>query len=189
MTQNTPHSPQKWFNLEEIFFSEVDHRLLEQLRGKLEVAQTAEQIMQVAGINDRGLAEAMAQLNISVDTLAAFRLAPLVVVAWADDRVDNNERFIITRAAEKSGIAPDDPAMELLNAWTQKRPPEALFDTWCAYAQTLKESLTEVHRKQLRKEILKQVHDVAEAAGGILGFGSISPSERKVIEQIEKVLA
>ncbi|RMF44064.1 MAG: TerB family tellurite resistance protein [Planctomycetota bacterium] len=189
MTQNTPHSPQKWFNLEEIFFSEVDHRLLEQLRSKLEVAQTAEQIMQVTGITDQKLAEAMAQLNISVETLAAFRLAPLVVVAWADDRIDNNERFIITRAAEKAGLKPEDSAMELLNAWTQKRPPDALFETWCAYAKALKESLTEVHRKQLRKEILQQVHDVAEAAGGILGFGSISPSEKKVIEQIEEVLA
>ncbi|GIW97758.1 MAG: hypothetical protein KatS3mg111_1091 [Pirellulaceae bacterium] len=182
------HSPQKWFNLEELFFSEVDNRLLERLRGELETAQTAEQIMRVTGINDRALAEAMAKLHISVDTLAAFRLAPLVVVAWADDRIDSNERFVITRAAEKAGIQPDEPAMELLNAWTEKRPPKELFETWCDYAKALNESLTEVHRKSLRDEVLKQVREVAEAAGGFLRFGSISPSEKAVIERIEQVL-
>ena len=186
MSQN---SPQKWFNLEEHFFSEVDQRLVEKMRGEMDTAKTAAEIMRVTGINDEELAAEMAELNVTVDTLAAFRLAPLVAVAWADDRVEENERYAITRAAEQSGIAADDPAMALLDSWTKRRPSSELLDAWCDYAQALSASLSEVHRTKLQKELTTQIHAVAEAAGGILGFGSISPSEKAVIERIEKALA
>jgi hypothetical protein len=183
------HSPQKWFNLEERFFAEVDHELVKRLRGQMETAETAHAIMDVTGINDEHLAEEMAELSVTVDTLSAFRLAPLVAVAWADDRVEENERYVILRAAEKSGIKENDPSFQLLKAWTTKRPSHELLDAWCEYAQALSKSLADSHRETLRKEVLSQVKAVAEAAGGLLGFGSISPSEHAVIERIEKALA
>lgn len=186
MSQNTP---QKWFNLEEAFYEKVDQQLLRRLRGEMKIAETAESIMQVAGIADSDLAEAIAGLNVTVDTLSAFRLAPLVAVAWADDRVEESEEYTITLAAEKSGITTDEPAMELLKAWTAKRPSEELLNVWCEYAKALAASLPEVHRETLRKEILSQVQAVAKAAGGILGFGSVSPTEKAIIERIEKALA
>ncbi len=183
------HSPQKWFNLEERFFAEVDHELLMRMRAQMESEEAAHAIMKVTGITDEKLAEEVAALNVTVDTLAAFRLAPMVAVAWADDRVDENERYVILRAAEKSGIQADEPALELLKAWTTKRPSHELLDAWCDYAQALSQSLADSHRATLKREIVDQVKSVAEAAGGMLGFGSVSPSEQAVIERIEKALS
>lgn len=185
MSQN---SPKQWFQLEELFFQQVDQKLMDDLRGEMNTAETAEAIMQVTGINNEHLAKEMAELNVTIDTLAAFRLAPLVAVAWADDRVEENERFRIVKAAEQSGIKPEDPAMALLKNWTERRPGPELLDTWCEYAQALSASLEETHRATLAKEVLEQVNSVAEAAGGLLGFGSVSPSEKKTIDRIAAAL-
>ena len=180
------HSPQQWFNLEERFFHGVDQQLLEKLREQATLSESSQSIMQVMGINDSALAEEIAKLSITVETLAAFRLAPLVAVAWADDRVEENERYVITRTAEKSGMDPNAPAMKLLESWTNRRPSGDLLDAWCDYTRALCGSLNEEHRALLKREVLEQVQAVAEASGGFLGFGSISPNEKATIERIEK---
>ena len=185
MSQSTP---QKWFQLEEQFFQHVDQQLLEKLKNEMVETKSAEEIMKVIGINDPELAKEIAGMHVTVETLAAFRLAPLVAVAWADDRVEENERYAIIRAAEKSGIAPGEPSMELLQAWTKRRPSAELLDAWCDYARALSASLAEPHRQALRKEMLEQVNAVAEASGGILGFASVSSSEKAVIKRIEDAL-
>ncbi|MFK7736866.1 MAG: hypothetical protein AB8B50_12600 [Pirellulaceae bacterium] len=181
-------SPQQWFQLEERFFKGVDQKLLNDIRGKLQTAETAEHIMQVTGIQDAELAGGIAALNVSVDTLAAFRLAPLVEVAWADDRVEEAERFKILKAAEASGIGADEPAMKLIDAWLKTRPPADLMDAWCDYTQALCSSLAEGHRAALKQEILTQVKSVAKANGGLLGFGSVSDNEKALIERVENAL-
>ena len=151
------HSPKQWFQLEDLFFNEVDQHLLEKLRAEMKTDETAESISRVTGINDSTVAKAIAELDVSTDTLAAFRLAPLVAVAWADDRVEENERYRILQAAEKAGIRADEPAMQLLKNWTEKRPPAALLDAWCDYSAALCASLNESHRATLKTEVLSQV--------------------------------
>lgn len=182
------NSPKQWFNLEERFFSEVDNKLLDKLRSEMSVSQSAEEIMRVIGINDAELAKEIASMNITVETLSAFRLVPLVAVAWADDRVEDSERYAVKVAAEKSGIAEESAAMELVNSWTARRPSPELLDAWCDYARALSQSLDGPHRATLKQEVLQQVKNVAEAAGGVLGFGSVSQSEKAVIQRIEQAL-
>jgi hypothetical protein len=186
MSQN---SPKQWFNLEERFFSEIDNKLLEKLRSEMNVSQTAEEIIKVIGINDEKLALEIASMQITVETLSAFRLVPLVAVAWADDRVEESERYAVVVAAEKSGIAKESAAMELVHAWTKRRPSPDLLQAWCDYAKALSQSLEGAHREALKNEVMSQVKTVAEAAGGVLGFGSISSSEKAVIHQIEQALS
>lgn len=181
-------SPKQWFNLEERFYNDLDQQLLSKLRAEQANTDTAEAIMRVAGINDQKLAEHIAGIGVTVETLTAFRLVPLVAVAWADDLMEENERYVILQAAEKSGIKQGDSAMDLLKAWTSKRPPSDLIDAWCEYAKSLSMSLSGEMRTVLKKEILEQVHTVAQSAGGVLGFGSVSKSEQTMINTIEKAL-
>ncbi len=185
MSQN---SPKQWFNLEERFYNEIDNQLLEKLRSSMSKEQTAEDIKRLTGVTDINLATKIAELQITVETLAAFRLVPLVAVAWADDRIDANEQYAIQVAAEKVGIVEGSAEMELLQAWTRKRPPAELFDAWCEYARALADSLAEEHRQSLLNATLEQVTSVATAAGGVLGFGSISNSEQALIDRVVKAL-
>lgn len=186
MSQN---SPKQWFNLEERFYNEIDNRLLDKLRSKMSKEQTAEDIMRLTGLTDVNLATKIAELQVTVETLAAFRLVPLIAVAWADDRVDTNEEYAIKIAAEKAGIAEDSAEMELIRAWTRARPPAELFDAWCEYARALANALAEEHRQTLLREMMQQVKSVATAAGGMLGFGSISSTEQAVIDRVVKSLS
>lgn len=185
MSQN---SPKQWFNLEERFYNEIDNKLLDNLRSKMSTEKTAEDIMRLTGISDAKLAATIAELQITVETLAAFRLVPLIAVAWADDRIDSKEHYAIKIAAEKAGIAEDSPEMQLLQAWTTNRPPAELFDTWCEYARALADSLAEEHRQTLLNEMMQQVTSVATAAGGVLGFGSISTTEQAIIDRVTLAL-
>lgn len=183
MNQN---SPQRWFNLEEQFFKSLDNQLLERLREKNEIEQNAESIMQLTGITDHSVAEKIASLKISSETLAAFRLVPLVAVAWASDYIDSDEKYVIDQAAEKAGL--DEPAIQLLGEWIKNRPGSELLDAWCDYAASLVATLDEAHRRSLRDQILNQSMEVAKASGGILGFGSVSPSEKATFEKIRQAL-
>ncbi|MEO8268658.1 MAG: hypothetical protein ABI557_02995 [Aureliella sp.] len=186
MSQNTP---KQWFNLEERFFNDIDNKLLAKLRDEMSSEQTAQEIMRLTGISNEKLAAEIVATDVTVETLAAFRLVPLIAVAWADDRMEENERYTIQVAAEKAGIVQDSASMELIQAWTQRRPPAELLQTWCDYARVLAASLAGEHRKTLQQEVDQQVSSVAHASGGVLGFGSVSSSEQAVIDQIHEALS
>ena len=183
------NSPKKWLNLEEHFFAQMDQQLLKKLREEQSITQTAESIMKITGFTDEKVAAELARVGITIETLTAFRLVPLVAVAWADDRLEENERDAILQAAQKAGIDPSEPAMAMLKAWTTKRPSSELLDTWCHYSKALSASLNGPMRAVLQKEVLEQVETVARSAGGVLGFGSISPSEQAIIDRVEQALA
>lgn len=183
------NSPKKWFNLEEQFFAQMDQLLLDKLRKEKSATQTAESIMKVTGITDEKVASELASVGITIETLTAFRLVPLVAVAWADDRLEASERESVLQAAEKSGIDPAEPAMSMLRSWLAKRPSTELLEAWCHYSQALSASLNGETRAVLQKEVLAQVETVARSSGGVLGFGSISPSEKAIIDRVERALA
>jgi hypothetical protein len=183
------NSPKKWFNLEEQFFSQMDQLLLDKLRQERSTTETAESIMKVTGITDEKVASELARVGVSIETLTAFRLVPLVAVAWADGRLEESEHDAVLLAAEQSGIDPDEPAMSMLRSWLSKRPSAELLNAWCHYTKVLSTSLNGENRAVLQKEILEQITAVARSSGGVLGFGSISPSEKSVIDRIEQALA
>jgi len=183
------NSPKKWFNLEEQFFAQMDQQLLEKLRMEQSSTQTAESIMKVTGITDEKVASELAGVGVTIETLTAFRLVPLVAVAWADHRLEENERDAVLQAAEKSGIDPTEPAMAMLRSWLSKRPSAELLDAWCHYSRSLSASLNGETRAVFRKEVVEQVQVVARSAGGVLGFGSISSSEKSIIDRVEQALA
>ncbi len=183
------NSPKKWLNLEEHFYAQMEQQLLEKLRQEQTDTQNAAAIMKVTGIADEGLAKELASVGITIETLTAFRLVPMVMVAWADDRVEESERDAILLAAEKTGISPGEPAMAMLKAWTRKRPSSELFEAWKHYCKSLSASLNGPQREVLRKELSSQVTEVARASGGVLGFGSISASEKAIIDCVNEHLA
>ena len=183
------NSPKKWLNLEEHFFAQMDQQLLEKLRQEQSDTQSAAAIMKVTGIADEGLAKELASVGITIETLTAFRLVPMVMVAWADDRMEESERDAILLAAQKTGIDSADPAMAMLRSWTRKRPSFELFEAWKHYCKSLSESLNGPEREVLRKQLVEQVTEVARAAGGVLGFGSISANEKAIIDCVNEHLS
>jgi tellurite resistance protein len=116
-------------------------------------------------------------------------LVPLIAVAWADGTLDGRERDAIIKAAEEKGVSPETAGHQLLETWLSRRPERELFDSWKQYVRGIWETFTDEERQRMRERTLDWAVAVAEASGGFLGvISKVSPAERVVIKELEKVL-
>jgi len=144
---------------------------------------------EVAGLGDAtridpGLVSQLTALGVRGDTLAALTLIPLVEVAWADGRMEPSERDAVMGGAEACGIDPGSPSAALLRGWLDDRPGPELIDVWQRLIEALCASLSYEARTRLERAIVGRARDVAESAGGVLGFGAISSEEEQVLDAL-----
>jgi len=172
-------------DLNEKFFKDMDDRLIEQLRTQQQQAEQTEALAQASGIEDPNLLAELVGSGVTTETLSAFRMVPLVAVAWSDGTVQDEERAAILQAASDKGLGEGTASRELLMTWLERKIPEDLITAWKEYAGSLSDSLSAAAVATLRAETVDQAEQIATAAGGILGLGSISGSEAKVIRDLK----
>ena len=175
--------------LEAAFFAEQDARLLQRLKAADEAKTKKEALAAASGISDGAVLDELVALGIDGNTLAALSLAPLVAVAWADGEPDEKERGAVLSAAAKAGLGEGDVGRELLDRWLKTRPPPELFAAWKDYVRATAGLLDEGARRALRAELLDRARSVAEATGGTLGIGRVSPAEDAVLERLAKAFS
>ena len=171
--------------LEDAFFTKENARLLEQLKGK----QKREALREMVKVEDETFLDRLIELGIGPETVLALTLVPLIAVAWADGTLDGRERDAIIKAAEEKGVSPETAGHQLLETWLSRRPERELFDSWKQYVRGIWETFTDEERQRMRERTLDWAVAVAEASGGFLGvISKVSPAERVVIKELEKVL-
>ncbi len=170
--------------MEEAFFRGMDAKLLEQLRHETASADNRADLIRKTGIRDEKLLNELLEQGISSESMVAMRLIPMVMVAWADREVSPEESSVIYCEAEKIGISKNSVASELLNMWLKKRPGNELIETWKNYTEMLFRSMPTGSQQTYREELKRELDAVAQASGGLLGFGSISDSESSMIERL-----
>ena len=175
--------------LENVFFRQRDQELLKALKAKLETGDPVAELRAASGIEDAEVLQSLVDSGVNGVTLSAVGLIPLVTVAWADREMEQRESKAILDAASHNGIDADSPAYELLQQWLGERPEAELFEIWKDYVAALKPTLSLTAFSQLRDKVAGRSRQVAESAGGLLGIGTISDVERKVLEQIEAAFA
>ena len=171
--------------MEERFFSEKDKQLLDQLKAELSAEEDRKALATVSGISDAAVLDALVSHQVTAESLASVSLIPLVAVAWADGVMEEKERDAILQAAEQTGIENNSASHKLLQSWMSDAPSEELLTSWKNYIGALKENLEPAAFGQLKNSVMGRARSVAEAAGGILGFGKTSDKESDVIEQLE----
>lgn len=67
-----------------------------------------------SGVTDDGLLDKLVALNLQGDALAALSQAPLVLVAWADGRIDSNDQLPEQWLAEPPPITKQSYAVCLI---------------------------------------------------------------------------
>src|SRR5262245_13620073 len=174
--------------LEEAFFNKRDEELLAKLRDHERAKRKQGELSKMTGIRDAKVLAALVAIGVSPDSLLAFGLAPIIVMAWHKGKIEPAERNAILRATEGRGLKQGDPGWELIESWLQHRPDPALRPSWDAYAAALRETLPPADFKSLREAIVGGAREVARAAGGFLGIGAVSADEKQFIEELEKVL-
>lgn len=171
--------------MEDLFFHDVDQKLLDQLKADAKADENRESLMNATGIQDADTIKHLVEQGISVETLASVGLIPLVAVAWADGKMEQNEREAVMKAAAESGIDTNNCCYQLIAGWLNNRPSDALLASWKEYIGALKSSLDGAAYSQIQNSIIDRATQVAAAAGGFLGMGSISDVEKKVIAELE----
>lgn len=171
--------------LEDEFFHRVDQKLADEIREKMNAESEKKELEKTCGFHDSQLLDDIVQLGVNTETIVGLSLVPLVRVAWADGIVDTRERAAVLKAAEESDCHAGSASYQLLSVWLDATPPPSLFEAWKEYVSALRESMSAEAYERLRDNLVKRAHDVATSAGGILGIGSISETEKAVLEEVK----
>ena len=174
--------------LEDMFFQQRDKHLMERLTREMADQQARDALAHVSGISNAKVLQALVDQKIGPGNIVCLTMVPLVCVAWADGELQDEERQTILSSASENGIKADSAAFELLDSWLGQKPNSELFDTWKLYVTSLKCTLDETAFRQVAQAILDRAEAVAKSAGGFLGMGSTSVSEKKTLEEIATVL-
>lgn len=174
--------------LEEEFFARHNARLRARLRERAQAMAEKEALAKTSGIADDAVLDHLLGLGVSAETVAAFSLAPLVAVAWADGRIDTKERDAVLAAVrEVTGCEAGDEPCQLVESWLRREPPARQLEVWTEYTTALMETLDPEARAAFRGEVLGRARRVAQATGGFLGLGRrISKSEADVLREMER---
>lgn len=174
--------------LEAEFFYRVDKQLLANLKEKLANDAQREQLAAATGFGDDSLLNELLAVGVSSEAIAAISLVPLVLVSWADGKVDAEERVPILQAALDQGIFEESPAWKLLVHWLENKPSPQLATAWRHYLQAAKQKMSEEARKSLRSEVIRRGRAVANATRGPHLLTAMSTEEKHVIAEIEQSL-
>ena len=176
-------------DLEETFFAKENERLLRELREKGKVDEKRKALHAVVKVKDPAIIEHLLELGVGPESILAVSLVPLAAVCWADGSLEDKEKKAILQAATERGIKPGTANYAMLEAWLKEKPTQKLMDAWKKYTRGIWEQLTKDEQVLMRVNIVGRAREIAEAAGGFLGVGSISPKEEALLKEMEKVLS
>ena len=176
--------------LEEAFFAEQDRALLRRLKEADEKKSKKAALSTASGITDDAVLERLVALGLDGATVAALSLAPIVLVAWADGGLDDKERQAALSAAAEVGVEKGSPSYQLFERWLSTKPPPQLLAAWTDYVRAISPTLPEQRRQQLKTDLLGRARKVAEAGGGLLGFGwKTTPAEDDLLARLGKAFS
>jgi len=176
-------------DLEETFFAKENERLLRELQEKAKLDEKRKALQSVIKVKDAAFIEHLLDLGVGPESVLAVTLIPLAAVSWADGRLEEKERKAVLQAASERGINPGSANYTMLETWLKQKPSDKVMEAWKKYARGVWEQLTKEEQITMRLSVVGRAREVAEAAGGLLGVGSISPQEKALLEELEKVLS
>ena len=175
-------------SLEEEFFRKQNAELLERLRSTQAKDEARSQMVAASGVEDPALIDQLLGHGVTPATFAAFTLAPLIAVAWADRRLEDKEKNAVMQEAASFGLRTGSAEHDLLEDWLESEPPASLMVTWSGYARAIAETFSVDQRREFREALLRRANAVANAAGGFAGRGKKSPEEQRILDSIESAL-
>ncbi len=176
---------------EEDYFRKNDAQLLEKLRENAKLDEVVAALAENLQLQNPELLRRARALGITSDTGAAFLLAPLVQVAWAEGKVTDKERETVFRLAASRGVENGSPAHRELDGWLQRRPSDDLFSTAIDVIKAGLASLPSEEREKRITGIVQACREVSEASGGlakVLGGSGVSSEEKSVLDSVTSAL-
>ena len=191
MTSQSPHEELQRYRhtLDSRFFVGVEDAIVKRLQIEAQTPQGQQKLALVSGINDSALLQELADMGVNAESFAAVLMSPMVLVAWADQHVDDAERVAILAQIQANGITEDSIPYVLIEHWLHRRPPHDLAHVWQQCTTALMGRLTSHGKQTLAEKLMHQVRLVARASGGVMGLGAISGQEKLLIQKLEAAIA
>ena len=139
-------------------------------------------------MTDAEILKLLATLGIDELSYKCLPLLPLVSVAWADGEVQQGERDVILKAANETFQVGVEGSRMLTNWLTY--PPSTAYQERARHALAalcMRTGNVELDVNML-PEAQRLAKDVAKAAGGLFGFGSISKEESASLDEIAEMM-
>ena len=174
-------------SFEEAYFRNKDVDTVEKLKKVFDAKRDREELRKATGITSDEVLDRMMAVNAKGEMLTAFKLLPLVEVAWADGSCDKKEADAVIVAAIKHGVPRDSAALEQIKAWLYRGPNPEARKAWAMYAEELRKTLAPAELDAFREDLLKTARQIAESGGGILR-ALVSKSEKTVLNKIAEAL-
>jgi tellurite resistance protein len=169
---------------EERHFQKIEQELIAKLRLRAEETARLRRLSEQTGIVDDAILNDLRQLGYTDDTVTLLYLVPLVQVAWADGQLSERERELILEAARSRGIDQETSAGRQLEDWLTSRPADETFAKSMHVIAALLDARPAAERDTTERDLLSYASAIADASGGILGFGKVSAEERELIARI-----
>ena len=175
---------------EEAYFRKKDAEMVEKLRQVFQARHDREELRRITGITSDEVLDRMMAVEAKGQMLTAFKLLPLVEIAWADGTCDKREAEAVIAAAIKHGIPADSVALQRIKEWLDRGPNPEARKAWYMYAQELKKVLTPAELKTFRDDLVHTARQIAELSGGILWtFFTVSHNEKVVLKKMTDALS
>ena len=172
------------------YFHKKDAQLVEKLKKVFDRKLDRAELQKATGITNDEVIDRLLAVNAKGELLLAFRLYPLVEIAWADGAVDAKETQAVIDAAQRMGVQPSSSALGALKDWLKRGPTADGRTAWYAFAAELKKTLTADELAKFSQDLIGGAHAVAKASGGILGMAfEISRKEQEAIDKLTAALA
>jgi hypothetical protein len=186
-TSEDSNRSKKTFQLQD-YFDELEKKIRHKIHVEAMTNEGRAELIRSTGVMDHELIDELVKLGIPADGLIALRLFPLVLVAWAENDVDEHERLAVMTEALKLGILEDTTAWIVLDAWLTRQPPGLGVDAWRRYTRDSFSKMSNVAADRLIELTRQQMTAVAKASGGHLGFGKVSKKEQILIDRLVEAM-
>ena len=175
-------------SIEEEYFHRKEREVIEKMRRSADAEAQRRQLAERAGVADDEVLRDLQELGYTTETVMLLHLVPLLQMAWAEGGVSPQERTLIVEAARSRGIQAGTPADQQLSGWLATRPSEQFFEKTLRAIRTILHARSPEERTTSERDLLSLSTAIAAASGGILGFGAVSPEERKILAKITETL-
>lgn len=175
--------------LEAEHFHKKDAELVGKLKAVFHRQLDREELRKATGVKSEEVLDRLLAVNARGEMLLAFRLYPLVEIAWVDRKVDAREAKAVIDAAIRLGVPPMSAALEAIEDWLKRGPTEDGRAAWYMFAGELRKTLNRAELDGFRDQLLEGARAVASASGGFLGMAfEVSAKERSVLDKIATAL-
>jgi hypothetical protein len=171
---------------EDDYFARRERELLETRRRKEADAAELHRLGEALGLSDEEVVARLREEGLGPSHVAVVRVLPALEVAWSDGAVGKVEGELLKEQLRRhsDGQQPSAEALALLDNFLVSRPPDRLFERARRAAQAAVSRAGEDNGRDLASRIVADARAVAEAAGGLLGMGTVSTPERRALDSL-----